>query len=133
MNEKAKKADCHWIKEIIGDSELVDSSRSKLGGGFRFSVYLSKEFVESDIESLDLSVRASNCLKRAGILTVGDLCRRVDRSSDLKTIRNCGYTSIIEIMDKLFYYNYMCLKPEKRDEYVLNTIKQNSGELVIES
>ncbi len=114
------------VKEILGNSELVDSLRNdRHGKGFIFSLYLSKEFVESDIDCLDLSVRASNCLKRAGIQTVGELIRRVDRASDLKGIRNCGHTSIIEIMDKLFYYNYICMKPDKRAQYIQETIERN--------
>ena len=125
MYQEKKQPDYYRIKEILSDSKLVDRNRIKTGGGFVFSVYLGKEFVESDIDSLDLSVRAGNCLKRAGIYTVGDLCRRVDRSSDLKNIRNCGYTSIIEIMDKLFYYNYICMPPEKRAEYIKETIERN--------
>ena len=126
MYEQKKKAGYWRIREILGDSSLIDSDRIKSGGGFVYSVYLGEEFTESDIDSLDLSVRASNCLKRAGIYTVGDLCKRVDRSSDLKSIRNCGHTSIIEIMDKLFYYNYICMQPEKRAEYIEETIKRNT-------
>ncbi len=125
MNMEKKTPDYYRIKQILADSKLVDTNRMKLGSGFVYSVYLGKEFVESDIDSLDLSVRAENCLKRAGIYTVGDLCNRVDRSSDLKNIRNCGRTSIIEIMDKLFYYNYICLKPENRAQYIQETIERN--------
>ena len=36
-----------------------------------------------------------------------------------------GVTSIIEIMDKLFYYNYICMKPEKRAQYIQETIERN--------
>ncbi len=126
MYDKKKTAEYNHVKEVLGNSELIDRLRTdKHGTGFIFSLYLSKEFVESDIDCLDLSVRASNCLKRAGIQTVGELIRRVDRASDLKGIRNCGRTSIIEIMDKLFYYNYICLKTDKRAQYIQETIERN--------
>lgn len=51
------------------------------------------------IEDLELSVRAFNCLKRAGIDTVGDL---LDKTyDDLGKVRNLGKKSIDEIVEKL--------------------------------
>ena len=51
------------------------------------------------IEILDLSVRASNCLKRANIYTIGDLTERTE--DDLSKIRNLGKKSVDEIIEKL--------------------------------
>jgi DNA-directed RNA polymerase subunit alpha len=56
------------------------------------------------IDMLDLSVRASNCLKRANIYTLADL---VDHSEDdLSKIRNLGRKSIDEIIEKLKSQGY---------------------------
>ncbi|MCH5268504.1 MAG: AAA family ATPase [Lachnospiraceae bacterium] len=51
------------------------------------------------IEELDLSVRAYNCLKRAGIRTVGDLQEMTNE--DLAKVRNLGRKSMEEIWQKL--------------------------------
>lgn len=51
------------------------------------------------IEELELSVRAYNCLKRAGINTVGELCSMSDE--ELMKIRNLGKKCIEEIKQKL--------------------------------
>ena len=51
------------------------------------------------IDVLDLSVRASNCLKRANIYTLGALVERTE--DDLSKIRNLGKKSVDEIIEKL--------------------------------
>ena len=51
------------------------------------------------IEELDLSVRSYNCLKRAGINTVEDLCAK--SMDDLMKVRNMGRKSLDEILNKL--------------------------------
>ena len=55
--------------------------------------------LETSIDDLDLSVRAYNCLKRAGILTLKNL---VDKSeNEMMKIRNLGKKSLKEVMDKV--------------------------------
>ena len=55
--------------------------------------------LETSIDDLDLSVRAYNCLKRAGILTLHDL---VDKSeNEMVKIRNLGKKSLKEVIDKV--------------------------------
>ena len=51
------------------------------------------------IEDLDFSVRSYNCLKRAGINTVGDLINRTEE--DMMKVRNLGRKSLEEVMNKL--------------------------------
>jgi len=51
------------------------------------------------IDELELSVRASNCLKRANIYTLADLVERTE--DDLAKIRNLGRKSVDEIIEKL--------------------------------
>jgi DNA-directed RNA polymerase subunit alpha len=51
------------------------------------------------IESLDLTVRSYNCLKREGVHTVGELLTRSE--ADLMDIRNFGSKSIDEVKAKL--------------------------------
>ena len=51
------------------------------------------------IEELDLSVRSSNCLKRAGINTVEELIQR--NEEDMMRVRNLGRKSLEEVQQKL--------------------------------
>jgi DNA-directed RNA polymerase subunit alpha len=51
------------------------------------------------IEELELGVRSYNCLKRAGVQTVGDLVRKSE--SELNAIPNFGQKSIEEVKETL--------------------------------
>lgn len=55
--------------------------------------------VDTPIENLDLTVRSFNCLKRAGIDTVGVLLEKSEE--DMRRIRNLGAKSLTEIKDKI--------------------------------
>ncbi|NMP21992.1 DNA-directed RNA polymerase subunit alpha [Sulfobacillus harzensis] len=55
--------------------------------------------LEMPIEELDLSVRSFNCLKRAGINTVGELTAKTDE--DMMKVRNLGKKSLEEVKEKL--------------------------------
>lgn len=55
--------------------------------------------LEMTIEDLELSVRSFNCLKRAGINTVGDLVKM--SPDDMMKIRNLGKKSYDEVMARL--------------------------------
>jgi DNA-directed RNA polymerase subunit alpha len=63
------------------------------------------------IEELDLSVRSFNCLKRAGIDTVGDLINRTEE--DMIKVRNLGRKSLEEVIQKL---HSLGLDLKKEDE-----------------
>ncbi len=54
---------------------------------------------EKKIEDLDLSVRSYNCLKRAGINTVGELAQKTEE--EMMRVRNLGRKSLKEVMQKL--------------------------------
>lgn len=57
------------------------------------------EVMKCKVESLDLSVRCSHCMKDAGIKTLEDLTRH--DVEDLKKMRNFGKKSLEEIIGKL--------------------------------
>ena len=58
-----------------------------------------EKVLEMSIEELDLSVRSYNCLKRAGINTVEELCNKT--SDDMMKVRNLGRKSLEEVLAKL--------------------------------
>ncbi|MCQ2372766.1 MAG: DNA-directed RNA polymerase subunit alpha [Phascolarctobacterium sp.] len=72
---------------VIGDNDNSDDTPS--GGPGALS-----------IDDLDLSVRSSNCLRRAGINTVEELCQKTEE--DMMKVRNLGRKSLDEVKKKLF-------------------------------
>ena len=55
--------------------------------------------LETPIEEIEFSVRAYNCLKRAGIHTVQDLISK--KEVEVTKIRNLGKKSLKEVIDKV--------------------------------
>ena len=69
-----------------------------------------EKVLEMTIEELDLSVRSFNCLKRAGINTVGDLIGKSE--DDMMKVRNLGRKSLDEVMGKLATLGFKRRKEE---------------------
>ncbi len=70
------------------EEEIIDEEESKLN-----------EYLQMSVDELELSVRASNCLKNANIRTIADLVTRSEAEM-LKT-KNFGKKSLNEIKDIL--------------------------------
>ena len=58
-----------------------------------------RDLLSTPVEELELTVRSSNCLKNAGIKTIGDLARKTE--DEIAKTRNFGKKSLSEIKDKL--------------------------------
>ncbi|MCR4656705.1 MAG: hypothetical protein K5770_10815 [Lachnospiraceae bacterium] len=99
--------------------------REKRGGHFYFNMHMTQAMYDTNIEALELSVRAYNSLKRAGMDTIEELAESISGGGDLKRIRNCGAKSIREIMEHLFLYQYNSMKPERRDAFLMETAELN--------
>ena len=59
----------------------------------------TQKLLDVSIDDLDFSVRAYNCLKRAGILTLRDLVDKTE--NDMMKIRNLGKKSLKVVIDKV--------------------------------
>jgi len=63
---------------------------------------------DAAIEELELTVRAYNCLKRAGITKVGEILKRMEKGEEeMLAIRNFGKKSLDELVDRLREKNYL--------------------------
>jgi DNA-directed RNA polymerase subunit alpha len=63
---------------------------------------------DTPIEELELSVRAYNCLKRAGITKVGEVLERLQKGKEeILAIRNFGQKSLDELMERLGEKGYL--------------------------
>jgi DNA-directed RNA polymerase subunit alpha len=69
---------------------------------------LTSEIYETPIENLDLSVRVFNSLKRAGIVTVGEVLELLEKGEDaIMSIRNFGDKSMDELVMKMMDKGYL--------------------------
>jgi DNA-directed RNA polymerase subunit alpha len=66
------------------------------------------------IEQLDLSVRAYNCLKRSGLMTVGAVLEKSE--DELLALRNFGEKSYLELRDKLVANGFPAPRTDGRRE-----------------
>lgn len=63
---------------------------------------------EAPIEELELTVRAYNCLKRAGITKVGEILKRMEKGEEeMLAIRNFGRKSLEELIERLDEKGYL--------------------------
>ncbi len=69
-----------------------------------------EKVLEMNIDELELSVRSYNCLKRAGINTVQELCAKT--SEDMMKVRNLGRKSLEEVLSKLKELNLSLAQKE---------------------
>lgn len=68
-------------------------------------VALPPDKYNTPIEHLNLSVRAYNCLKRSGLMTVGQVLEKSE--DELLTLRNFGQKSYDELKDKLLDHGFL--------------------------
>ena len=104
-----------WTDGSIQPDEAISTAAKILNGHLKLFMDLTDQVVtigfnekeddhrekvlEMTIEELDLSVRAYNCLKRAGINTVAELVQR--NQEDMMKVRNLGKKSLEEVEQKL--------------------------------
>ena len=117
-----------WTNGVLSPDEAVSISAKILSDYIKFFIELSDnaknteiviepgeskhdKVLEMTIEELDLSVRAYNCLKRAGINTVEDLIGRTEE--DMIKVRNLGRKSLDEVIGKI---NALGLTLRREDE-----------------
>lgn len=86
---------CDYLQMFV---DLAQASES-VPYGQEQEVDERERLLNLPIEDLDLSVRSFNCLKRAGINTVGELISKTDE--DMAKVRNLGKKSLEEVKQKL--------------------------------
>lgn len=95
LSEAAKILVQHFSL-ISGVTEIEIPVEEEEEDGIPSKVY------ETPIEELELTVRAYNCLKRAGITQVGEILEKLKRGQEeILAIRNFGQKSLDELMERL--------------------------------
>ena len=78
---------------------------------------LTSEIIETPIESLDLSVRVFNSLKRTGITTIGEVITLMEKGEEaVLSIRNFGDKSLQELHQKMTEKGYLPGEDEEEAE-----------------
>lgn len=89
---------------ISGVTEIEMPAEVEEEGGIPSKIY------ETPVEDLELTVRAYNCLKRAGITQVGEILEKLKKGQDeILAIRNFGQKSLDELMEKLEEKGYLAV------------------------
>lgn len=83
---------------------------------------------DTPIEDLDLSVRAYNCLKRSGLVTVGAILERSEE--ELLALRNFGEKSYEELRDKLVARGFPAPRVDSRRQTVGSGVAMGNGQPV---
>ena len=105
-----------WTKGTLNPEEAVSLAAKVLSEHLKLFIDLTEtaksaevmiekednekeKVLEMNIDERELSVRSYNCLKRAGINTVEELCNKT--SEDMMKVRNLGRKSLEEVLAKL--------------------------------
>ena len=105
-----------WTNGTLAPDEVVSLAAKVLSAHLNLFIDLSEnaksaeimiekesnekeKVLEMNIDELELSVRSYNCLKRAGINTVEELCSKTPE--DMMKVRNLGRKSLEEVLGKL--------------------------------
>ena len=98
LAEAAKIAKEHFTVFVnFNESELLSDDENDE------SDEMIKQLLATPISELDLSVRASNCLKNANVSTIGELTMMTE--DEISKTRNVGKKSLQEIQEKLLERN----------------------------
>ncbi|HZU75127.1 MAG TPA: DNA-directed RNA polymerase subunit alpha [Dehalococcoidia bacterium] len=87
------------ISHFVLFSQLGRPVASLSDRGLGSAALLPPDRYNTPIEDLNLSVRAYNCLKRSGLMTVGQVLEKSE--DELLSLRNFGRKSYDELRDKL--------------------------------
>ena len=127
-----------WTDRTISPLEAVQSAADTLMKRFFLFAQIDKEVPEEPgpsngiepevyntlVETLDLSARTLNCLKRAGINRVGEVLTMP--KSELLKIRNFGQKSLDELYEKLSEKDLLPGEPDEDESGEGETVEEGA-------
>ena len=121
MNQTAVANELYESAKVNG---LVDTLHTVFGNNIKTSIAFSQSACDTNIDSLEFSVRASNALKRSGLMTVRDVIEAIS-DEKLLHIRNLGRKSYNEIKTRILKYGYDQLTEKEKIAFFLDLIERN--------
>lgn len=125
MNNQANyESVVQTLYDASNDNGLVPTLHTAFKGAFTVEIPLTSKTCVASVDELELSARSQNCLKRAGIMTIGSLVAIIS-SEELLTLRNLGRKSYNEIKTKLLAFGYSALTESGKKNFWRNILKDN--------
>ena len=93
------------LYEKAKSNGLINTLYSAFGNNINTSIAFSQSACDAGSDSIEFSVRASNALKRSGLMTIGSIIDAI-MNDELLRIRNLGRKSYNEIKTKILLYGY---------------------------
>jgi DNA-directed RNA polymerase subunit alpha len=113
-SESISRAASLLVDQLTLFSQLGKPQPAIVERGLGVGAALSADRYNTPIEQLSLSVRAYNCLKRSGLMTVGQVLEKSE--DDLLALRNFGRKSYDELRAKLIQMDFLQPEPDIDEE-----------------
>jgi len=103
----------------------IVATLAQCGSNIKLRIPMTRKQWESDIENLNLSVRALNGLRRTGARNIGAVAEIVMSDKGLNNVRNIGKKSINEIKTALLTYGYADFSDSEKMKFWEDFIREN--------
>ena len=124
MNDKNEIA--NKLFKASRELGIAKALHSLYGGGVRVKIPFGKNTADTPIDELELSVRASNCLHRAGHNTVAEVIEAINQDA-LSRYRNVGRKTVSEIKTKILILGYSQLNDIEKLSFCREVVDRNFG------
>ena len=115
------------VNTLIQSAEsngLVRTIYTLFGKSVKVSIPFGQKTLDSSVDEIDFSVRASNCLKRTGMMQIRDVVEAIEDERLLR-VRNLGKTSYSEIQTKLLVLAYNKLTEAEKKQFFFDLLDRN--------
>ncbi len=113
------------LYEKAKSNGLINTLYSAFGNNINTSIAFSQSACDAGIDSIEFSVRASNALKRSGLLTIGSVIDAI-MNDELLRVRNLGRKSYNEIKTKILLYGYKRLTEREKIAFFYYLVSNNT-------
>lgn len=115
------------VNTLIQSAEsngLIHTIYSLFSKSVKVSIPFGSKVLDSSVDEIDFSVRASNCLKRTGMMQIRDVVEAIEDDRLLR-VRNLGKTSYSEIQTKLLVLAYNKLSAVEKKQFFFDLLDRN--------
>ena len=113
------------LYEKAKSNGLINTLYSAFGNNINTSIAFSQSACDAGIDSIEFSVRASNALKRSGLMTIGSVIDAI-LNDELLRVRNLGRKSYNEIKTKILLYGYKRLTEREKIAFFYYLVSNNT-------
>ena len=113
------------LYEKAKSNGLINTLYSAFGNNINTSIAFSQSACDAGIDSIEFSVRASNALKRSGLMTIGSVIDAI-MNDELLRVRNLGRKSYNEIKTKILLYGYKRLTEREKIAFFYYLVSNNT-------